>query len=265
MAESIGDLTRKTVLAHRILALTGNMGTTTGHVFVRVPGTNEFLARGRRDGDYSPTWTGYAAFHRVNIDDGKAADEWEDWIMPPERHIAMPILKNRPDINVVIHAHPQFQVLCSITGVELRPILGSPYGHEAVKLALEGIPTYERSSLIASVELGDGVFKAIGNKTVCVLSAHGNVVCGRTVEEATLRAVSVEFLARHCWMVASAGLKAPDIRQDDIDEMLNPKQPAAIERRDAGVRAGGNFEWDYYVSLLEKGGDVPAEALLRNR
>ena len=265
MADSIGDLTRKTVLAHHILALTGNMGTTTGHVFVRVPGTDTFLARGRRDGDYSPTWTGYDAFHRVNIGDGKAAGEWEDWIMPPERHIAMPILRERPDINVVIHAHPQHQVLCSITGVELRPILGAPYGHEAVKLALEGIPVYERSSLIASVELGEGVFKTMGNKLVCVLSAHGNVVAGRTVEEATLRAVGVEFLARHCWMVASSGLKAPDIRRDDIEEMLNPRQPAAIERREAGERAGGNFEWDYYVKLLELNGGVPAEVLLRNR
>lgn len=42
-----------------------------------------------------------------------------------------------------------------------------------------------------------------------------------------------------------------------LDEMLNPKQPAPIERRDDGVRAGGKF--------VEEGGDVPAEVFLRNR
>ena len=62
MADSLEELKRKSVLSHRILTMTGSMGDITGHVFVRVPGSDEFLARCRNAEDWSPA---YALAHRA--------------------------------------------------------------------------------------------------------------------------------------------------------------------------------------------------------
>ena len=56
MADDLRTLKEKCVLSHRILTMTGSMGDMTGHVFVRVPGTDTFLARCRNGIDVSPAY-----------------------------------------------------------------------------------------------------------------------------------------------------------------------------------------------------------------
>ena len=141
MADTLEELKRKGVLSHRILSMTGNMGAGTGHVFVRTPEGNEFLARSRHAGDTSPAFVNEDAYHLMTMD-GKPAEDMGDWVYPPERHIAMAIFKARAETNVVIHAHPMYQVLCSIANVPLRPIVGPAYGGEAVTAAVKGIRVF---------------------------------------------------------------------------------------------------------------------------
>lgn len=262
MPDSLNDLRRKGTLAHKILAMTGCMGSGTGHVFVRTPEGNEFLARSRHAGDTGPMYMGEDAYHRINME-GRPTEDMGDWIFPPERNIAMPIFKARPEVNCVIHAHPMYQVLCSIANVPLRPILGGPYGGEAVLMAVKGIPVYPRSSLISSNELGRAVYASMGAKDALILAGHGNVVTGRSVEDATLKAVSVEHLAMHCWQVAISGRHAPDILLEDLEELMVPQQPFARAERNAASTE--NWLWEYYVKLLNQGGAVPAEVIARQR
>src|SRR5581483_9605121 len=123
MVDGIDALKRKAVLAHRVLTMTGSMGDITGHVFVRVPGSNELLARCRSDEDFGPGFVGEDALHRVDFD-GAPKEEMGKWVPPPERFIGIELMKARPEINCVIHAHPPAQILCSVTGVEIRPVMG---------------------------------------------------------------------------------------------------------------------------------------------
>ena len=95
-----------------------------------------------------------------------------DWIFPPERHIAMAIFKARPEVNCVIHAHPMYQVLCSISDVPIRPIVGPAYGGEGVMCAVKGIPVFPRTNLIASVGLGRAVQTMLGNNDALILRSH---------------------------------------------------------------------------------------------
>ena len=268
MADSLEVLKRKTVEGHHILAMTGNMGPLTGHVFVRAPGGDQFLARCRHEGDWSPTWVEADALHLMSFD-GTPAEDLGDWTPPPERNIAMPIFKARPDVGCVIHAHPYYQLLCGITDIPLRPILGPAYNADGLRAAISGIPAYPRSALIASPELGRAVFATMGSNDVLILRGHGNVVTGRTVEDAVLRAMAIEYQAAHCWQAALTGRTAPDISMIDIEEMLDAQQAGAIEssemNRDAVRPPGWNGSWEYHLRLLEEGAKIPGEILARNR
>lgn len=194
MAESerIRELKKKSVISHQLLVMTGSMGDITGHVFVRIPGTDEFLARCRNGVDVSPAYVHPGALKRVKLD-GSAAEDLGDYRMAPERHIATAVMSARPEVGCVIHAHPPAQVLCSITGVELRPIVGSQNigGSLAV---LGGVPVHPRSILISDHDIGNTMLSLMGARDILLLAAHGNVVTGRTVEEATVRAIQVENL-----------------------------------------------------------------------
>jgi ribulose-5-phosphate 4-epimerase/fuculose-1-phosphate aldolase len=254
MADGIEELKRKAVLAHRVLTMTGSMGDITGHVFVRVPGRHELLARCRSDEDFGPGFVGENALHPVDFD-GAPTEDLGKWVPPPERFIGIEIMKARPEINCVIHAHPPAQILCSITGVQIRPVMGAPNMGGSV-MALGGIPVYPRSILVASPEIGRAMVAVMGGRDACLLAAHGNVVAGRSVEEATVRAIQLENLAKICWRVAAARKRAPTISWDDVEEILNPKQPAAVRGL---VPEAGLWVWNYYVQALEKGVTLHAE------
>jgi ribulose-5-phosphate 4-epimerase/fuculose-1-phosphate aldolase len=242
MAESIEELKEKSVLSHRILTMLGSMGDITGHVMVRVPGEDAFLARCRDNHDVSPGYVEATALHRVDFD-GKALDPMGDYLIPPERHIGAAIFRRRPEINCVIHAHPPAQVLCVNTGVEIRPIIGAQ-NNGGSALARGGIAVYPRSLLIHNKEIAAAMLAVMGDKNLVLLKGHGNVVAGRSVEEATLRALQIENLARICWEVALSGRHADDVPWEDVEESL--------ARPDQGG-GGATATWEYYKRLYLEG------------
>lgn len=255
MDDQFAELKRTSVLAHRILTMTGSMGDTTGHVFVRIPGTDEMLVRCRNDRDVSPAYVEPRCLHRVDAD-GNPAEDTGDWTIPPERFIGTTIFRARPEIGCVIHAHPPAQVLCSIVDVDIRPIVGSQnWGGSA--LALGGIPVYPRSLLIHSPEIGRAMLSRMGNHDVLILKAHGNVVVGRTVQEATVRAIRLENLAKLCWQLAVAGRESPDIPWEDWEDHLRPEAA-----RETGMQGGAAWSWEYYVRMLHEAPRLPRESMV---
>lgn len=255
MPDSIDELKEKSALSHRILTMTGSMGDTTGHVMTRVPGTNNILVRCRSESDWSPGLTRPEALHMIDLD-GNPAEDMGDYLPPPERHIACAVMKARPEVNCVVHAHPAAQVLCSITDVQIRPLLGMANAGGSL-LALGGVPTYPRSILVASPEISGAMLAVMGSRNVLLLKAHGNVVAGASIEQATVRSIQIENLARVCWQVAAAGKEAPDLPWEDVEEMLYPTQKAAQRARD--TQGGARWTWNYYVRMLNEGGTLHVE------
>jgi ribulose-5-phosphate 4-epimerase/fuculose-1-phosphate aldolase len=247
------ELVEKTVLAHRILTMTGSMGDTTGHVFARVPGTDEMLVRCRNEVDVSPAYAQPRCMHRVRLD-GKPTESIGDWVLPPERFIGTAILAARPEIGCVIHAHPPAQVLCSIVDVAIRPVVGSQ-NWDGTTLALGGIPVYPRSLLIHSPEIARAMMTIMGKSDVAILKAHGNVVVGRTVEEATVRAIRLENLAKLCWQFAVSRQESPEIPWEDWEDRLRPQSA-----QESGMQGGANWNWNYYVRMLQDSPRVPRES-----
>ena len=88
------------------------------------------------------------------------------------------------------------------------------------QLARGGIGVYPRALLIHNREIAAAMLAVMGRKDVLLLKGHGNVVCGRSIEEATVRALQLENLARLMWQVALSGLEAPDVPWEDLEESI---------------------------------------------
>ncbi len=244
MADTLDQLKEKSVMAHRILTQNHSMGDQTGHVFVRTPEGNDFLARCRNQTDTSPGYVEAKALHRIDFD-GIPTEDTEDWTIPPERHIATQIFKTRPEVNCVIHAHPPAQVLCANAGIPLRPIVGAQNGGGA-QLARLGIGVYGRSLLIHNPQISQSMLAVMGRKDVVLLKGHGNVVCGRSIEEATVRAIQIENLARLTWQIALSGRFAPEVPFEDIEDAI------ASRGTTQGNAGGVNWVWEYYKKMYEQ-------------
>ncbi len=85
----------------------------------------------------------------------------------------------------------------------------------------------------------------MGDQNVCILRGHGIAVAGRSVEEATVRVIKLESLARVCWEVAKAGWQAPDISREDIEGFVSSRQLHETDRPYAA-----NWIWRSYVRML---------------
>ena len=107
----------------------------------------------------------------------------------------------------VIHAHPPGALLCGVAGIELRPIIGSYDGGFTIWNSLRGVPLFPHAYLINRPELAHRLIAFMGEKDVCMMRGHGITVTGRTVEQATIRAVQFEAMCR-------MALGVPFVRED---------------------------------------------------
>jgi len=146
----------------------------------------------------------------LDVDDGYA--------VPNEVHIHTEILSARPDVEVVLHAHPPAVVALSLAGLELTPVVGA-YDIRAARMAREGIPTYPRSVLVNTPELGRELVDVMGDKGSCVLRGHGIVTTGTSVEEALGRALSMDALAQMILRAASAGRTPQPMTDEDLEQL----------------------------------------------
>lgn len=239
MGEKLEDLRTKVAIACRILAMEGLVEGTLGHVSVRVPGAaGEMLVRCRGEEERGVRYTRKEAIRRVDLD-GLGPDLGERYEVPKELPIHGEILKARPEVGCVVHAHPPATLICGITDLELRPIFGA-FNMPAARMALDGVPVFPRSFLISRPELAAPLIRTMGDKHVCVMRGHGVTVTGETVEEATVRALNLDTLARVTLQAAQTGRQAPDIPPED-----------AAELPDLGSTFDTKWVWRYHTKKLE--------------
>jgi ribulose-5-phosphate 4-epimerase/fuculose-1-phosphate aldolase len=237
-------------LACRILAMQGLVRETTGHVSARIPGTERMLIRARGPDETGLLFTSEAEIMETDFDgsDVPASTAQESGLglgKPRELPIHGESYKARLDAACVVHAHPLAILLCGIAGVELRPIFGA-FDPSAMKFALDGVPIYPRSITLTRPELARDMLACMGERDVCVLKGHGITVLGTSVEEATVKAIKLETLARVSWLASQGGREVATISAEDQDVFRSPGH--------GGGKASALSVWQYYVSLLEERG-----------
>jgi 3,4-dihydroxyphthalate decarboxylase len=233
-----GPELRATIAAAcRVLAARGLVDGILGHVSARVS-PDELVVRSRGPAEAGLGRTEPGDVWRFTYD-GEPVDAPEDFAAPNELPLHTEVLRTRPEVGAVVHAHPDDALLAGLAELQPRPVFGS-YNMPAMRLAMQGIPVYGRSVLISTRELAAEMLAAMGDARVCLLRGHGITVAAESVEQAAVLAFNLNELYRVT--VELARLGAPPREVDDRD---------LAELPDLGSAFNDQLVWQSLVAELE--------------
>ncbi|HEY1569945.1 MAG TPA: class II aldolase/adducin family protein [Pseudonocardiaceae bacterium] len=235
--EDVDALRAEIAQACRILAVEGLVDGILGHVSVRVD-DDHMLIRCRGPREHGLLFTEPADVRLVDLD-GHGTELTDGYAVPNELPIHGETLRARPEVNAVVHAHPPAVLACGIAELPLRPVFGA-FNIPAMRMAHDGIPTYQRSVLIRRPDLAKQMLAAMGDRPVCVLRGHGITTTGSTVREAVMRALNLNALASVTLTVAMTGRTAADIPEQDVAELP-----------DLGSAFNDDANWRYFVAKAQ--------------
>lgn len=218
MPDELARLRRTVALACRVIANAGLAEDILGHVSVRV-GRDKMLIRCRGPREQGLLFTVDDDVHLVDLD-GRG-DIPQEWAVPNELPIHSELLRARPAVDAVVHCHPPSVLVAGVEDLPLRPVFGA-YNIPAAHLALDGVPVYPRAVLIRRPDLGRELAAAMGQSAVCVLRGHGIATVGsggHAAEQAVVRALNLDVLARISLERARVGDRAADLTGEDIAEL----------------------------------------------
>ncbi len=120
-----------------------------------------------------------------------------------ELDLHLRILRHRPDVHAVVHAHPPTVTGFAVAGEEIPANLLPEliFGVGPVPLVPFGMP--------GTPELGDRVVPYLEGHNALLLANHGAVTMGRTLDEAWIRMESLEHCARIIVAARSIGQPKP--------------------------------------------------------
>lgn len=152
---------------------------------------------------------------------------------PLELPLHAEIYRARPDVSAIVHAHPKWSTLLSMTGRPYEPVFAQG--------ALVGrVPTFPDVSSINTDEKGRRVAASLESGRALLLRSHGTVVVGGNLLEAVVLAIYLEENACRQCMAASLGsyhvLSGDEIR----DAHQNLWKPSLFAKA-----------WDYYLSKVD--------------
>lgn len=233
-------------MACRVLANAGLAEDVLGHVSVRV-GADRMLVRCRGPHEQGLLFTLDEDVRLVDFDgNGNGNGEGvEDWSIPNELPIHAELMRARPEVDAVVHCHPPSVLVAGVEGVPLRPVFGA-YNIPAARLALDGVPIYPRAVLVRRPELGRELAATMGQSAVCVLRGHGIATVGsgaHAIEQAVVRALNLDVLARISVERARLGDGAADLPLEDIAELP-----------DLGASFNDLNVWRHHVARLRLAG-----------
>ena len=100
------------------------------------------------------------------------------------------ILKARPEVNAVVHAHPTYSTILAIMGLEIPPI------HYMIAVAGGDTIRCAPYATFGTQELSEHAVRALEGRMACLLAHHGMIAVGPSLPKAMWLAVEVETLAR---------------------------------------------------------------------
>lgn len=148
---------------------------------------------------------------------------------PAELPLHLAVYQARPDVQSVVHGHPEWSTLLTSTGLEYRVVL--PQG------ALLGeVPVFQSPMSVNNARIAGAVAAKLGDHRAALLKAHGSVVTGGDVLETTVMAIYLELNAER--QVRAGMLGDPYV--------FTAEESASLRN---GLHKRGLFEkcWQYYV------------------
>ena len=148
---------------------------------------------------------------------------------PAELPLHLAVYDSRPDVSSVVHCHPKWSTLLSSTGNTYQVTM--PQG-----ALLGDVPIFDSPMSVNNEKIASAVAKKLGTGKAALLKAHGSVVTGNDILEATVLAIYLELNAER--QVQGQLLGTPYVFNDEEAESLRK-----------GLYKRGLFEkcWNFYI------------------
>ena len=153
-----------------------------------------------------------------------------DGRLPPssEWRFHLDIMKARPEVNAVVHAHPIYCTTIAIMGRKIPAI------HYMVAVAGGSDIRCAPYATFGTAELSAHAVEALRNRKACLLAQHGMIAVGSSLSQAMWLAVEVETLARQYHGALQIG-EPPILSDEEIENVI--KRMASYGLRDNEVAA----------------------------
>ena len=122
------------------------------------------------------------------------------------------ILKARPDVQAIVHAHPPYSTMLAIMGMEIPPV------HYMVAVAGGDTIRCAPYATFGTQELSEHAVRALEGRLACLLEHHGMIAVGPTLPKAMWLAVEVETLARQYHGCLQIGTP-PQLPKEEIERV----------------------------------------------
>ena len=126
--------------------------------------------------------------------------EWKGPKRPStEWRFHLDLLRERPDAQAVVHAHPPYCTTLAIARKEIPAChyMIAAFGGNNIRCA--GYATF------GTQKLADLALAAIRDRTACLLANHGMIAIGETLAKAMWRAIELETIARQYYLSLQIG------------------------------------------------------------
>jgi L-fuculose-phosphate aldolase len=123
------------------------------------------------------------------------------------------ILRERPDVGAIVHAHPPWSTALSCLRRDI------PAFHYMVAVAGGDVIRCADYATFGTAELASAAVAALGERRACLLANHGIIACGATVASALALAVEVEALAGQYMRALSVG-RPSVLTEDEMASVL---------------------------------------------
>jgi L-fuculose-phosphate aldolase len=139
------------------------------------------------------------------VGSGRPSSEWR---------FHLDILRARPKINAVVHAHPNYCTTLSIMRRGIPPI------HYMIAVAGGDTIRCAPYATFGTEELSANAVEALKNRRACLLAHHGMIVIGDSLSYAMWLAVEVETLARQYVNCLQFG-EPPLLSSEEIENVMD--------------------------------------------
>lgn len=233
-----------TRLKHQVAACTRifnqeNILDYSGHVSARLPEGDRFLVQ-----SVHASRAGLSPDDLYTLTlDGEIVDGPSGTRPVSEYHIHSEIYRARPDVNAVLHAHPEVPVLFTVAkGAKLAMVKNHGYRWR------RGVPVHRDTAHVNTPALGRSLVQTLDGCNAVLIRAHGIVLVAEDVPSLLIDGVHFDENART--LLEAMRLGPPDPLTDeelDIFEQRFSRSQHAIKL------------WHYYTSRGFASGLLPAE------
>src|SRR6202795_3967489 len=189
----VDELKTKLAMACRMLFV-AELVDYSGHISVRIPGTDRFLIHGHPVSRCEVTPADLVTVDR----EGKKIDG--KWNPPSELPMHIRTYRVRDDVQSVAHLHNRMVVVLSMAD---RPLI--PASNPGALFGPGALPVYQDPALIHTDEQGDAVARTLGARDAAILRGHGSIVVGQSIEWTFAGCVDLEESAARLCLASTLG------------------------------------------------------------